>query len=579
MGKILRVNMTELTAKYEDVPEKYALLGGRALTSALVADEVPPDAHPLGENNKIVFAPGLLTGTNAPCSGRLSVGAKSPLTGTIKESNAGGITAQKLASLGIKAVVVEGRPPEDGLHLLVINEDGAELVPAGKFAGMGCYALTRGLWQEYGANSGIISIGPAGEMRMALAGVSTNDREGDPGRYAGRGGLGAVMGAKGLKAVLVRTDKTFDAPVKDPEKFAEAVRKLTKALAEHPVTNQALPAYGTAVLINILNEAGGLPTRNFSSGRFEGAAKVSGEAMAEAVAQRGGKGRTGHACHPGCVIRCSNIIPDAKGEVLCTPVEYESTWALGPNCGIDNLDHIAMLNRLCNDVGLDTIETGVTLGVLMEAGVLAFGDGEAAINLLDREARNGTPLGRILGGGSALAGKLFGLTRVPTVKDQGMPAYDPRAVKGMGVTYATSTMGADHTIGYSVTANILKVGGFVDPLQAEGQVDLSRNLQVATAAVDASGLCLFTAFALLDIDYALPSVVDMINAQYGTSLTVDDVFNYGKEILKTERAFNAAAGFTAAHDRLPEFMKLEKLPPHQVTFDVPNEELDTVFNF
>jgi len=571
--------MTELTVRFEELPEKYALFGGRALTSALVADEVPPDAHPLGVNNKIVFAPGLLTGTNAPCSGRLSVGAKSPLTGTIKEANAGGITAQKLASLGIRAVVVEGRPTGDGFHLLVINEGGAELVPAGKYAGMGCYQLNEELWNEFGSKSGVISVGPAGEMRMPLAGVSTNDGEGHPGRYAGRGGLGAVMGAKGLKAIVVRTDKVFDAPVKDPEKFKEAARKLAKALAEHPVTAQALPTYGTAVLINILNEAGGLPTRNFSSGRFEEAAKTGGEAMAELVKQRGGNGRTGHACHPGCVIRCSNIIPDEKGEVLCAPLEYESSWALGANCGIGDLDHIAMLNRLCNDVGLDTIETGVTLGVLMEAGVLAFGDGEAAINLLDRDVRHGTPLGRILGGGAALAGKLFGLTRVPTVKGQGMPAYDPRAVKGIGVTYATSTMGADHTAGYSVAANILKVGGFVDPLRAEGQVDLSRNLQVATAAVDASGLCLFTAFAMLDIDYALPSVVDMINAQYGTNLTLDDITEYGKQILRTERAFNAAAGFTAAHDRVPEFMKLEKLPPHEVTFDVPDEELDRVFNF
>lgn len=579
MGKILRVNMSELTVRYEDLPEKYLLFGGRALTSALVAGEVPPAAHALGENNKLVIAPGLLTGTTAPCSGRLSVGAKSPLTGTIKESNAGGITAQKLASLDIRAIVVEGRPTGEGFHLLVIDEDKAELVPAGNLAGMGCYRLNEELWKMYGTKSGVISIGPAGEMRMPVAGVSTNDGEGHPGRYAGRGGLGAVMGAKGLKAIVVRTDKTFDVPVKDREKFKEAARKLAQAIAEHPVTNSALPTYGTAVLINILNEAGGLPTHNFSSGRFEAAARCSGEALAELVQQRGGKGRTGHACHPGCVIRCSNVIPDEKGEALCAPVEYESTWALGPNCGIADLDQIAMLNRLCNDVGLDTIETGVTLGVLMEAGVLAFGDGEAAINLLDREVRNGTPLGRILGGGAAAAGRLFGLTRVPTVKGQGLPAYDPRAVKGIGVTYATSTMGGDHTAGYAVAANILKVGGFVDPLSPAGQVELSRNLQIATAAVDATGLCLFTAFPLLDIDYALPSVVDMINAQYGVNLTVEDVVNYGKEILKTERAFNQAAGFTKAHDRLPEYMKYEKLAPHGVTFDVPDEELDEVFNF
>jgi len=260
-------------------------------------------------------------------------------------------------------------------------------------------------------------------------------------------------------------------------------------------------------------------------------------------------------------------------------VEYESTWALGANCGIGNLDHIATLNRLCNDLGLDTIETGVTLAVLMEAGVLAFGDGERAIELLDRELRNGTPLGRIIGAGATVAGQVYGLTRVPTVKGQGMPAYDPRAIKGIGVTYATSTMGADHTAGYATATNVLKVGGFVDPLKAEGQVELSRNLQVATAFLDSTGLCLFTAFALLDMSEALQAVADLIAARTGRDFTVDDAVRYGQEVLRVERAFNAAAGFTAAHDRLPEFMKEEALPPHNTVFDVRDEELDAVYNF
>ncbi|MBO8128096.1 MAG: aldehyde ferredoxin oxidoreductase [Peptococcaceae bacterium] len=579
MSRILRVDMSSSRATFEEVPGKYRLLGGRALTSQLIKDEVPPTCDPLGKNNKLVFAPGLLTGTHAPSSGRLSVGAKSPLTGTIKESNAGGITAQKLASLGIKALVIEGQPSNDEFQILVISEDGVEFVPAGDLAGLGCYELGRKLWAKYGEQCGVISIGPAGEARMNLAGVSTNDREGDPGRYAGRGGLGAVMGSKGLKAIVVKTDKVFDVPVQDPEKFKKAARDFTEALTTHPVTSQTLPTYGTAALVNVINEAGALPTRNFSSGRFEGAAKTGGEAMAEICQQRGGKGKMGHACSPGCVIRCSNIIPDENGDVLCAPVEYESTWALGANCGIDNLDHIATLNRLCNDIGLDTIETGVTLGVLMEAGVLDFGDGPKAIELLDKEVRQATPLGRIIGSGAAIAGKVFGVTRVPTVKGQSMPAYDPRAVKGIGVTYATTPMGADHTAGYSVASNVLRVGGYVDPLKPEGQVDLSRNLQIATALVDTVGLCLFVSFPLLDNEKALPSVVEMINAQFGTNWTVDDAIELGKNVLRTERAFNAAAGFTAADDRLPEFMKTEPLAPHNTVFDVKDEDLDTVFNF
>jgi aldehyde:ferredoxin oxidoreductase len=577
--KIVRVNMSNLTVTAADPPPEYGLLGGRALSSRIVADEVPPTCDPLGPHNKLVFATGLLTGTNAPSSGRLSVGGKSPLTGTIKESNAGGVCGQKLASLGIGALVIEGRAGDKGWHVLVIGEDGIELKPAGDLVGKGCYEVNERLRAEYGPQIGIIGIGPAGEMRMKAAGVSTSDREGGPGRYAGRGGLGAVMGSKGLKAIVVNTRKTFETPVADKEKFRKAVQVLTKALQAHAVTGQALPTYGTAVLVNIINEAGGLPTRNFSAGRFEEAAATGGEAMAELVKQRGGAGKMGHPCHPGCVIRCSNVIPDEKGGLLCAPVEYETTWALGANCGIGNLDHIAILNRLCNDLGLDTIETGVTLAVLMEAGVLAFGDGERAIELLDREVRHGTPLGRIIGAGAAVAGQVYGLTRVPTVKGQGMPAYDPRAIKGIGVTYATSTMGADHTAGYATATNVLKVGGFVDPLKAEGQVELSRNLQVATAFLDSTGLCLFTAFALLDMPEALQAVADLVAARAGRDFTLDDAVRYGQEVLKVERAFNAAAGFTAAHDRLPEFMKEEALPPHNEVFDVRDEDLDAVYNF
>ncbi|MBU4533475.1 MAG: aldehyde ferredoxin oxidoreductase C-terminal domain-containing protein [Eubacteriales bacterium] len=579
MEKLLRVNMSDLEVRSEELPDEYSLLGGRAMTSTIVAAEVPPTAHALSERNKLVFAPGILTGTTAPSSGRLSVGAKSPLTGTIKESNAGGISAQKLASLGIRALVVEGQPAEKGFYVLVVSAEGAKLEPAGALAGLGCYELNTRLWEKYGTGAGIMCIGPAGEAGMPNAGVSTNDRENHPGRYAGRGGLGAVMGSKGLKAIVLVCDKTFEAPVADKESFKEAQKLLSKAILEHPVTAQALPAFGTAVLINILNEAGGLPTNNFSSGRFDDAAKTGGEAMAELCKTRGGKGKMGHGCHPGCIIRCSNIIPDEKGEVACAPLEYESSWALGANCGIGVLDTIARLNYLCNDVGLDTIETGVTIGVLMEAGLLPFGDGDGAIALLDKEVRNATPLGRIVGAGAEVTGRVFGVVRVPTVKGQGMPAYDPRAVKGIGVTYATSTMGADHTAGYSVTSNILKVGGFVDPLKAEGQVDLARNLQIATAFVDASGLCLFTAFPLLDIDYALPAVADMYAARLGRPYTVADAIEAGKEVLRKERKFNEAAGFTKAHDRLPDFMKYEKLAPHDVVFDVTDEELDSVYNF
>ena len=269
---------------------------------------------------------------------------------------------------------------------------------------------------------------------------------------------------------------------------------------------------------------------------------------------------------------------DKDGEYLTKGPEYETVWANGPNCGIDDLDAIALMDRLYDEYGLDTIEMGTAIAVAMEAGVKEFGDAQGAIELI-HEAGKGTPLGRILGNGTKLTGQAFGVTRIPVVKGQSMPAYDPRAVKGMGVTYATTPMGADHTAGYGVAQNIMKVGGDVDALSPEGQVDLSRDLQVATAFIDSSGLCLFVAFCVLDEADALGAIVDMWNAQYGLSMTGDDVVALGQKVLTMEREFNAAAGFTKADDRLPQFMKDEKLAPHNVVFDVPDDEMDTVFDF
>lgn len=575
MLKFIRVDMSTKKVKTEEVAGKYTLLGGRALTSQLLADEVSGTCDALGPFNKLVIAPGLLSGTHAPSSGRLSVGGKSPLTGGIKEANAGGITSQKLANLGVKAIIIEGKPADKEYSLLRITPDKVEMIPAVDLAGKGTYEVTAICRERYGDKVAVITIGPAGEMLMSSAGVASNDNDGNSSRYAGRGGLGAVMGSKGLKAIVIDCPKTFDVSIKEPERFKEAAQKFTKILLDHPVCGQGLPAYGTNVLMNVINEAGTLPTRNFKYGRFDKAADVGGEKLAEVATARGGKAT--HACHPGCVMRCSNVYPMPDGTV-CAPVEYETAWCFGPNLEIGDLDVIAKLNYICNDIGLDTIEAGCTLGVIMEAGVIPFGDGQAAINALEEVAK-GTPLGRIIGSGSANAGKTYGVTRIPAVKGQGIPAYDPRACKGNGVTYATTPMGADHTAGYAVTSNILKVGGYVNPLEAAGQVELSRKLQVATAAVDSTGLCLFVAFAVLDNPEGLPTIVEMLNAQYGTQLTVEDVAALGQNVLKVERQFNNEAGFTKADDRLPEFFSTETLEPHNTKFDINEDELDEVFNF
>jgi len=581
MAKILRVNMTDLTAKYEDVPEKYKHLGGRGLTSSILYDEVDPTCHPLGPNNKVIFAPGILTGTNAPTSGRVSVGAKSPLTGTIKESNAGSDWPQRLARLGIKALVIEGQPKEPGkFWLIYIDKDGVKFEPADEYAGKGLYEVYPKLFERFGKKVSIASIGVAGEYKMAMAGVCFNDREGRPSRYSGRGGLGAVLGSKGVKFIVVNDEGGPGVEIVNKELFEQGRKKLTEALRTHDITKPkgGLNTYGTAILVNIINEAGGYPTRNFREGRFEGAAATSGEAIFENNKKRLGKELYNHPCHPGCIIQCSNTYYDEKGNEIVSCIEYESDWALGANCGIADLEAIAKLVWLCNDLGLDTIETGGTIAVAMDAGLLEFGDAQGAIRLLDEEIRKGTPLGRILGNGAVFTGKAFGVVRVPAVKGQNMPAYEPRAIKGIGVTYATSTMGADHTSGYTIAPEILSVGGKADPFSTE-KAELSRNFQAATAFIDSTGHCLFIAFAILDIASGFEGVVEECNGVLGTNWTMDDVNRIGLEILKKEREFNEKAGFTKADDRLPEFMKYEPLPPHNVVWDVPDEELDKVYAF
>ena len=576
MAKILRVDVGAETVKFEEVPDKYKFARGRWLTSSLVADEVDPTCHPLGPHNKLAFSPGILAGTTAPTSARISVGGKSPLTGGIKESNAGTKFATMQARLGIAAIIVEGEPEEGRQYVLEVDKNGAKLRRDDSLWGSGTYATTDALIAKYGKVA-VCCIGPAGEKRMAMAGICFNDMEDRATRFAGRGGLGAVMGAKGLKAIVVNSRGTPAIPLVNKELFEEGRAKLTKAIRSHDITKPkgGLNSYGTAVLVNILNEAGGLPTRNFSRGRYEKAADVAGEAIFEGNKARLGKELYNHACSPGCIIQCSNTWHAADGSEIVSCIEYETAWALGPDCEIGDLDVIGRLTWLCNDIGLDTIEAGGTLAVAMEAGVISFGDKRGAIHLL-QEVGKGTPLGRVIGSGAAVTGKVFGVSRVPVVKSQHMPAYDPRVVKGIGVTYATTPMGADHTAGYTIAPEILGVSGKVDNFDVN-KAELSRNFQATTAFLDSSGHCLFIAFPILDFPEGFRGMIDECNGLLGTHWTAEDVGLIGGDILAIERAFNKGAGFTNADDRLPEFMKYQPVPPHNEVWNVSDKELDAVY--
>lgn len=564
--KILRVDMGRQEVRTEDAPAAYEKLGGRALIAHLLLDEIEPTCEPLGPGNKLILAPGLLAGISLSSAGRLSVGGKSPLTGGIKEANAGGMAGDKLGHLGLKAVVVEGQAA--GLFLLHITTEGAHLLPADELRGLGNYATVAQLRERYGDKVAIVSIGPAGEMGLAGAGVAvTDDLTKQPSRQAARGGLGAVMGSRGLKAVVIDDTGAPPLPLHDEELFHRSARRFARELIESPKTGKegSMHRYGTSAIMAPVNEIGALPTRNFSAGQFEAVEEIYGPRLREVILARGGK--IGVRCMAGCVIRCCNVFVDEKGEPIVSTLQYETLVLLGSNLGISSLDDIARLNRMCNDLGLDTIEMGAALGIAMEAGLAEFGDAQGALALL-RQVGEGTVLGRLLGNGAEVTGRVLGVERIPVARGQAFPAYDPRALKGNGVTYATSAMGADHTAGNAIGARKT-----VDPLGREGQVELSQSLQRVAAMLDMTGLCLFARPPVV----ADPQLmVDLLNGRYGWGWTVEDLEQAEEDLLRTEREFNRRAGFTEAHDRLPEIFSREPLPPHNAVFDIPAEELAKV---
>ncbi|MFO7171950.1 MAG: aldehyde ferredoxin oxidoreductase C-terminal domain-containing protein [Bacillota bacterium] len=568
MDRILRVDMSTGQVTVEPLPDRWRPYGGRALTSRIVWEEVDPGCDPLGPNNKLVWAPGLLSGTTVSSSSRISVGCKSPLTGGIKEANAGGETGLYLAQAGYRAVIVSGAAPPGQWYVLVVDREGGRLEPAPpEILGAGNYAAAPVLFARYGRSAAIALLGPAGEQRMRIAGIANTDKEGRPARMNARGGVGAVMGAKGLKAIVVLGDRKHPVPARDPEGWQAGARRYHRALREHPSTADFYPNLGTPGVLEKVNKLGGLPTRNFSSGRFELADAISGVALRELILARGGAGATTHACMTGCAIRCSNIFPDAQGRELASAMEFETNCLLGANLGIGDLDAIARFTRLCNDLGVDTIETGAAIGVAMEAGLLAWGDAAAVERLLDVEVRRGTPLGRIIGAGAASAGEVLGVRRVPVVKRQAISAYDPRVIKGNGVTYATSPMGADHTAGNTI-------GYAGDHLDPRDKVAVSREMQIKAGLLDILGFCNF-ARGILDTDPE--SFVVLYNARMGTDLTYRDLRRLALEMIRMEVAFNRRAGLGPETDRLPEWMRTEPLPPHQSVFDVPEEELDRIW--
>jgi aldehyde:ferredoxin oxidoreductase len=572
--KFIRVDMNEKSINIEDVPQDYLGLGGRGLTSVMINAEVPPTCDPLGPENKLIFAPGLLSGTPLVNTSRLSVGAKSPLTGGVKESNVGGTVAADLGHLGITAIIIEGQAPEGDLSFLKIDAQGnASLIPAQECKGMRTYQTVEKILKTYGKKNAVLCIGPAGEYRLNIASVQASDVDGRPCRAAGRGGMGAVMGSKGLKAIIVdQRGKSADA-IANPKTFKEATKAVVEAVQADHMSNEVMPELGTAALVAPVNAMGAFPSYNATKGTMDGWEKISGEAMAELIKERGGK--TTHRGCEQCMIHCSNEFVDKDGKYITSSLEYETIWATGGMTGLTDLDVIAQLDHLCDDIGIDTMNTGVAVAVALDAGYKPFGDSTAVIEMIE-EIGQGTEFGRILGGGPTAVGEHFNHARVPAVKGQSIAAYDPRAMLGHGVTYATSPMGADHTAGNVVGAYLTQM---LDPLQVEGQVDTSRFLQIAMAAYDCMGQCFMASVAMLSPE-GFEAFRKVIEAKTGTQLEPDDFPGaMGVRILKAEKEFNRKAGLTSQDDRLPKFFYEEPLPPHNTVFAISEEELDGTFDF
>ena len=552
MKKILRINLRTKQITYQDASREYLETGGRGLIAKIMLNEVNPLCDPLGRENKLIIANGLLTGTNVSSASRIAIGAKSPLTGGIKESNGGGITAMWLASLGIKALVVEDIPEEDEWYYIRINKDNCSLEPAGEYKGMGTFEFCEKMLDKY-PDCAVTCIGQAGERLYNIAGIATMDKEKKPNRYSGRGGLGAVMGSKKLKGIVVEEKGTVE--IKNKEKYNEILKEYSEVVLNAP-TSVSYKTLGTAATVRTTNDLTGLPVTNFKGAKFEHAEEISGESLHRLIKERGGEGKTAHACMPGCIIQCSNVVPDEEGKTIVSPLEYETIGLMGSNLGIGDLDTIAKLNAVCNDLGVDTIETGAAMGMAMEAGIVEYGDNQVALNLLD-EIRAGTELGKLLAEGTLIAGKALGVKNIPVINGQAMPAYDPRAIKAMGVTFATSPMGADHTYGPVV--------------KAEDAVEASKAAQIMMAKIDCLGVCMFLRGAVAK---HMDLFVDLVNAVHGWDLDMDWLGDIAMEAIRDEHKFNELAGFTKEDYRMPKAFTNREIESTNQVFDIDKDELD-----
>ena len=544
------INLTDRSISSRELSGEAIVKAGRYFIARTLLDAGAATVEPLSPANPLIFSAGPFAGTSFSNANRTSVGCRSPLTGGVKEANGGGTFSYALGQLKVAGFTLLGASPT--WVVLHFGKDGTIAFDDGTpYLGKGVFETAAMLREKYGKKIAVGICGPVGEYQGLIGGIAFSDKDGRPSRLAARGGVGAVMGSKKVKAIVVDMDRI--PPFHEPKKVNASIKDYAKMLQADGIVANFYAKLGTMGMADVQNYMGGLPVRNFSAGQFADAGagqtfRMGAEHIGPLNTSRGGEQT--HACMPGCVIQCSNVYHDASGKEVVSPVEYETLGLLGTNCGIGDPDELAHLNFIANDLGVDTIETGAMLGVLMEAGLGAFGDARFMADCLG-EVRLGTEKGRLWAQGTARVGEHYRVQRVPVIKKQAISAYDPRVVEATGISMMATAQGADHTVG-----NLPRLK--TREMDTEALVSQSLAQQVKVAANDSLGLCVFgQSVTNTNIDF----LVATLNAAHGTSLTADFFEALGRETLRLEHEFNRRAGFTERDDELPAFFYTEPVPP------------------
>ena len=544
------IHLGDRTITKRELHGEEIVKAGRYLIAKTLLEMGAATVDPLSPENPLIFSAGPFAGSSFSNANRTSVGCKSPLTGGVKEANGGGSFSYGLGHLKIAGFTLHGASRE-WVVIHFKKDGGLDFDDAAPYLGKGNFEAQAMLHARYGKKVTIALCGPVGEYQGLLAGISFSDKDGRPARLSARGGVGAVMGAKQVKAIVVDLDRI--PPFHEAKKVNAAIKDYAKMLQADSMVVNFYAKIGTMGMADMQNTLGGLPVRNFSAGQMVDVStgekfKMGGEYISQLNVSRGGEHT--HACMPGCVIQCSNVYHDANGKEVVSPVEYETLGLLGTNCGLGDPDDLAQMNHIANDLGVDTIETGATLAVLMEAGLGAFGDVQFMADCL-AEIRKGTEKGRLWAQGTARVGEHYKVRRVPVIKKQAISAYDPRVVEATGITMMATAQGADHTAG-----NLPRLK--TREMDAPAIVEQSLAHQARVAANDSLGLCIF---GMSVTNPNTEFLANAINAAHGTNLTKDFFEPLGHEALRLEWEFNKRAGFTAKDDELPEFFYQEPLPP------------------